>query len=101
MDFRTSGEVLHDVRQALQGNKTASLSDSEIEQLSAGITKGVDDFLNTHRETEFTLEQVIDAVDGRLRLAGAISRDTDAAKLDAIHDATDAGTHSAVERMSA
>ena len=101
MDFRTSGEVLHEVREVLQKNKTAGLSDTEIELLSAGIIKGVDDFLNTHRETEFTLEQVIDTVDGRLRLAGTISRDTDAVKLDAIHDATDAATHSAVERMSA
>ena len=101
MDFRTSGEVLHEVRAVLQENKTAGLSVIEIEQLSAGITKGVDDFLNAHRETEFTLEQVLDAVDGRLRLAGTISRDTDAARMDAIHDAIDAATHAAVERMSA
>ncbi|HEY8744668.1 MAG TPA: hypothetical protein VIU62_16355 [Chloroflexota bacterium] len=101
MDMRTSGEVLHEVRQVLRDRKGAGLSDAEVEHLSAGITKGVDVFLNAHRESEFTLEQVLDAVDGRLRLAGTIASDTDAAKMDAIHDATDAATHTAVDRMSA
>ncbi|MGI8916506.1 MAG: hypothetical protein ACR2JY_22495 [Chloroflexota bacterium] len=101
MDFRTSGDVLHEVRNVLQDNKTADLSDTAVEQLSAGITKGVDDFLNTHRDIDFTLEQVLDAVDGRLRLAGTISPDTNDAQMEAIHDAIDAGTHRAVERMNA
>lgn len=95
-----SGEVLHEVRNVLLDRKEAGLSDTEVEQLAAGITKGVDDFLNGHRNVDFTLEQVIDTVDGRLRLVGTIAPDADEAKMDAVHDATDAATRYAVERMS-
>ena len=101
MDFRTSGEVLHVVREVLQGRQGTSLSDAEVETVSAGITKGVDDFLNAHRESEFTLDQILDAVDGRLRLSGTIAPDTDGVTMDAIHDAINSATHYAVERMNA
>jgi len=101
VDFRMSGDVLHEVRSVLQDRKAVGLSDTEVEQLSTGITKGVDDFLNTHRNVDFTLDQVLDAVDGRLRMAGTIAHDTDAAKLDAVHDATGAATRYAVERLNA
>jgi hypothetical protein len=101
MDFRTSGEVLHVVRELLQHREGTGLTDAEVETVSAGITKGVDDFLTTHQDSEFTLEQILDAVDGRLRLAGTVTHDTDGATMDAIHDAIDAATHCAVERMSA
>lgn len=101
MDFRMSGDVLHEVRNVLQDRKGAGLSDTDVEQLAAGITKGVDDFLNSHRNVEFTLEQVLDAVDSRLRMAGTLAPDADEAKVEAVHDATDAATRYAVERMNA
>jgi NADPH-dependent glutamate synthase beta subunit-like oxidoreductase len=100
VDFRMSGDVLHEVRNVLQDRKGAGLSDTDVEQLAAGITKGVDDFLNSHRNVDFTLEQVLDTVDSRLRMAGTIAPDIDEAKLDAVHDATDAATRYAVERMN-
>ena len=99
MDFETTGHALHSARLALLASHDASIDAAQIEPLAAGIIKGLDSFLATHQDEEFTLEQVLDAADARLRLDGTLAPDADGAVLDAVHAATAAATRTAAERM--
>jgi hypothetical protein len=99
VDFETTGAALHSARQTLLAQQDAGIDVAQVEPLAAGIIKGLNAFLATHQDEEFTLEQALDAADARLRMDGTLAPDADERVVDAVHEATAAATRTAAERM--
>jgi hypothetical protein len=99
VDFETTGAALHSARETLLSSQDAGIDAAQTEAMAAGIIKGLDAFLTTHQDEEFTLEQALDAAESRLRLDGTLPPDADGRVLDAVHAATAAATRTAAERM--
>jgi|GEM_PF-3983143 len=101
MDFDTTGAMLHVARERLEQRKDAGHAESAVETMAAAITKAVADYITSHRDAEFTLTEITDFVDTRMRMASVLEPNASAAQIASVHDATEAATRLAVERMSA